>query len=130
MNTNTNIHTIEYTCMQIYTGDTVSLISSWLGNQEVYKHMWTVDSTVWRGTYKFRLSLSFLPFYVTRSTECGAIHGAKIYFTLDCTSVSKNHSYLSVSVEKSNCEHLWCDHGLVWKKVSLLPVVKGELTSG
>ena len=46
------------------------------------------------------------------------------------TSVSKNGSYLSVGVEKSNCEQLWCDHGLVWKKVILLPVVKGELTSG
>ena len=45
------------------------------------------------------------------------------------TSVSKNGSYLSVGVEKSNCEQLWCDHGLVWKKVILLPVVKGELTS-
>ena len=33
-------------------------------------------------------------------------------------------------VEKSNCEHLWCDHGSLWKKVSLLPAVKGELTSG
>ena len=32
--------------MQIYTGDTASLISSWLDNQEVYKHMWTVEGEI------------------------------------------------------------------------------------
>ena len=49
-------------------------------------------------------------------------------FNIKNGSSTKTDSYLSVIAEKSNCEHLWRDHGLVWKKVSLLPVVKGELT--